>query len=35
VLPADAAAELFDTFVRFIRYGLRIVLVTGLVVATA
>jgi hypothetical protein len=33
VLPADAAAALFDTLVRFIRQGLRTVLVAGLVVA--
>jgi hypothetical protein len=32
-LPADAAATLFDTLVRFIRYSLRTVLVVGLVVA--
>jgi len=32
VLPADAAA-LFDTFVRFIKEGLRMILVLGLVVA--
>lgn len=34
-LPADAAAALFDTLVRFIRAGLRTLLVVGLVVATA
>jgi hypothetical protein len=33
VLPADAAAALFDTFVRFIKDGLRWVLVVGLVIA--
>jgi hypothetical protein len=33
VLPADAAAALFDTVVRFIKQGLRTVLVVGLVVA--
>ena len=33
VLPADAAAALFDTLVRFIKEGLRTVLVAGLVVA--
>jgi hypothetical protein len=33
VLPADAAAALFDTFVRFIKEGLRTILVLGLVVA--
>ena len=32
-LPADAAAVLFDTFVRFIKDGLRLVLVIGLVIA--
>ncbi len=31
-LPADAAAALFDTLVRFIKEGLRTVLVVGLVV---
>jgi len=34
-LPADAAAVLFDTLVRFIRAGLRTLLVLGLVVAAA
>lgn len=34
-LPSDAAAALFDTFIRFIRYGLRALLVVGLVVAAA
>jgi hypothetical protein len=34
-LPADAAAALFDTLVRFIREGLRTLLVVGLVVAAA
>jgi hypothetical protein len=32
-LPADAAAVIFDTFVRFIKDGLRLVLVIGLVIA--
>jgi hypothetical protein len=32
-LPADAAAALFDTLVRFIKEGLRTILVLGLVVA--
>jgi hypothetical protein len=32
-LPADAAAALFDTLVRFIKEGLRTILVVGLVVA--
>jgi hypothetical protein len=32
-LPSDAAAALFDTFVRFIREGLRALLVLGLIVA--
>jgi hypothetical protein len=35
VLPSDAAAALFDTFVRFIKEGLRVLLVVGLVVAAA
>ena len=35
VLPADAAAALFDTFVRFIKDGLRWILVVGLVIAAA
>jgi hypothetical protein len=35
MLPADAAAALFDTLVRFIRDGLRTLLVVGLVVAAA
>jgi hypothetical protein len=35
VLPANAAAALFDTFVRFIKDGLRWVLVVGLVIAAA
>lgn len=35
VLPADAAAVVFDTMVRFIRQGLRVLLVLGLVVAIA
>jgi hypothetical protein len=34
-LPSDAAAVLFDTFVRFIKDGLRLLLVVGLVVAAA
>jgi hypothetical protein len=33
VLPSDAAAAMFDTFVRFIKQGLRVILVLGLVVA--
>jgi hypothetical protein len=33
VLPQDAAAVLYDTIVRFLRVGLRSVLVLGLVVA--
>jgi hypothetical protein len=33
VLPADAAAVVFDTIVRFIREGLRVLLVLGLIVA--
>jgi hypothetical protein len=33
VLPSDAAAALFDTFVRFIKYGLRALLAVGLIVA--
>jgi hypothetical protein len=33
VLPSDAAAAMFDTFVRFIKEGLRGILVLGLVVA--
>jgi hypothetical protein len=33
VLPADAAAALFDTFVRFIKEGLRTILALGLVIA--
>jgi len=33
VLPHDAAAVLYDTVVRFLRLGLRLVLVLGLVVA--
>ena len=32
-LPSDAAAAMFDTFVRFIKAGLRTILVLGLVVA--
>jgi hypothetical protein len=35
VLPSDAAAVVFDTVVRFIRQGLRVLLVLGLVVALA
>jgi hypothetical protein len=34
VLPHDAAAVLYDTIVRFLRLGLRLVLVLALVVAT-
>jgi hypothetical protein len=34
-LPSDAAAVIFDTFVRFIRAALRTLLVVGLVVAGA
>jgi hypothetical protein len=33
VLPANAAAALFDTLVRFIKEGLRTILVAGLVIA--
>ncbi|MGH3293786.1 MAG: hypothetical protein ACRDP7_18450, partial [Trebonia sp.] len=33
VLPADAAAVLYDTLVRFVREGLRVLLVVGLVIA--
>jgi hypothetical protein len=33
VLPSDAAAVLFDTLVRFIKDGLRLLLVVGLIVA--
>jgi len=35
VLPSDAAATIFDTFVRFIKEALRTLLVLGLVVAAA
>jgi hypothetical protein len=35
VLPSDAAAALYDTLVRFIKDGLRILLVVGLIVAIA
>jgi hypothetical protein len=35
VLPSDAAAVLYDTLVRFIKDGLRILLVIGLIVAIA
>jgi hypothetical protein len=35
VLPADAAAVIYDTFVRFIKDALRTLLVVGLVVAAA
>jgi putative flippase GtrA len=35
VLPANAAAVLFDTLVRFIKDGLRTLLVVGLIVAIA
>ena len=34
-LPSDAAAALFDTFIRFVKEGLRTLLVVGLVVAAA
>jgi hypothetical protein len=33
VLPSDAAAALFDTFIRFIKFGLRALLAIGLIVA--
>jgi len=35
VLPSDAAAAMFDTFVRFIKEALRTLLVLGLVIAAA
>jgi hypothetical protein len=35
VLPANAAAVLYDTLVRFIKDGLRVLLVVGLIVAAA
>ena len=35
VLPSDAAAAMFDTLVRFIKDGLRLLLVVGLLVALA
>ena len=35
VLPADAAAAAFDAMVHYIRIGLRVVLVVGLVIAAA
>jgi hypothetical protein len=35
VLPHDAAAAFYDTLVRFLRLGLRTVLVLGLIVALA
>jgi hypothetical protein len=35
VLPSDAAATIFDTFVRFIRTALRTLLVLGLIVAAS
>jgi hypothetical protein len=35
VVPSDAAAAAFDTIVRFIKEGLRVLLVVGLVVAIA
>jgi hypothetical protein len=35
VLPSDAAAAAFDTIVRFVKQGLRVLLVLGLVVAVA
>jgi hypothetical protein len=34
-LPSDAAAALYDTLVRFIRQGLRVILVVGLIIAAA
>jgi hypothetical protein len=34
-LPPDAAAVLFDTLIRFVRQGLRVILVIGLVIAAA
>jgi hypothetical protein len=34
-LPSDAAAAAFDTIVRFVKQGLRVLLVLGLVVAVA
>ncbi len=33
VLPSDAAAALYDTLVRFIKDGLRVLLLIGLVIA--
>jgi hypothetical protein len=33
VLPSDAAGALYDTLIRFIRQGLRVILVVGLVIA--
>jgi hypothetical protein len=33
VLPSDAAGALYDTLIRFIREGLRVLLVVGLVIA--
>jgi len=33
VLPSDAAAALYDTLIRFIRQGLRVILVVGLIIA--
>ena len=35
VLPADAAAVVFDTLIRYIKDGLRMVLVVGLLIAIA
>jgi hypothetical protein len=35
VLPSDAASVIYDTFVRFIRQALRVLLLVGLVVAAA
>ena len=35
VLPPDAAAVVFDTFVRFIKQGLRVIMAIGLFVALA
>jgi len=34
-LPRDTAAAVFDTLVRFLRYGIRVVIAVGLVVAFA
>jgi hypothetical protein len=35
VLPTDAAGVLYDTLIRFIREGLRVLLLVGLIVAAA